>query len=549
MIRLGLALAGLALLGVACTSNSTLPASPGNGGGSQSPQPKLNRVVIGVEPPIRESNEIRHVGIRWQLRPMYEPLIGNDTKTGKPTPELAESWSLEPNGHAYRFKLRQGVKFHNNHGEFTARDVLPNYTEFIKDDSLAQGFQLTKSSIKSWDTANDHEIVLQMTSPNPEMIGAIQGMTIFSSEQFKSNGPATMQSGPLAGTGPYQYLDRTQASFVRFQRVPYDHWRVRPEFPEVEFRFMKEASTRLASLLTGELQLTELPTDLQREAVTKPGFKSIAGLVPLSRVLVQLHGVYYKDLNNLDAGMMYPTSPMADVRFRRALSKAVNRDELNKAFFEGKGKLSIRSQFNPTWPGWNPDWEKRYPDEYGYDPAKARALLAEMGFGADKPAKTAMLNLPVEGFPAGGDLAEAIAGYWRAIGVSVELQSIDSTQATAMYRQAAFDNHARIRQTAADQWTGMSSYDWGLKTTRSGGIAIPEGDKLLVDAHSTLDEQRIDTLLRQAGNIWYDQHTDVPLFWLAPEVVANGDVVAGYEFPGNVTGGWSHIENLRAVLR
>ena len=53
--------------------------------------------------------------------------------------------------------------------------------------------------------------------------------------------------------------------------------------------------------------------------------------------------------------------------------------------------------------------------------------------------------------------------------------------------------------------------------------------------------------MRQAGNFWYDGHVEVPLFWLAPEVVVNSTIVGGYDFPGNISGGWTHLENLKAA--
>ena len=83
-----------------------------------------------------------------------------------------------------------------------------------------------------------------------------------------------------------------------------------------------------------------------------------------------------------------------DVRVRKALDKAINRDEMNKAFFAGKGEPMIVDHFHPSRAGWDPSWEQRFPEEYGYDPAKARALLAEAGYGPGKPLTTNILFNP-----------------------------------------------------------------------------------------------------------------------------------------------------------
>ncbi len=88
------------------------------------------------------------------------------------------------------------------------------------------------------------------------------------------------------------------------------------------------------------------------------------------------------------SGLMFPDSPLLDVKVRKALQKAINLDELNKAFFGGKGQPMVQTHMHPNSPGWNPEWVSKFADEYGYDPAAARALLAEAGYSASKPLQT-----------------------------------------------------------------------------------------------------------------------------------------------------------------
>ncbi len=545
-----LASAAMALSLAACSAPTSPSPAPAAGSDTGPVQPKVNRVVVAAEPPGIESNETRNLSTfnLWQLRPIYEQLIGNDAETGKNVPGLLTAWTLEPNGQSYRLKLRTGVKFHASNGEFTVRDITTAWSETSKEDSLGGQNAVSKPFIRDWERVNDHEVLMHLKSPSPQVLPAVGNVQMFSSADLEKRGPGTITTAPSAGTGVYQYATRSQGQFVRFERNPNPPWSGQtPDFPELEIRFIKEASTRLASLLTGEVQVTDLPEDLKKEAMAKGDFKSIAALASITRVLIQPHGVYYKDLNNLDGGMKFPDSPMADARFRKALSKAVNRDELNKAFFGGKGKINVRSHHHPSWYGWNPEWEKRYQDEYGYDPAAARRLLAEAGFGPGKPATTTILLLQEAGLPNSLDVLEAIAGYWRAVGIDVKLEPMDGTTATQRYRNADFENHIRIRTSAGDQWTGTTSYDAGTKTTRAGGIAIVPADKLLNQALDTIDEKKLDDLMRQAANIWFDQHVDVPLFWLSPEVMVNSRIVGGYAFPGNVSGGWTHLENLKAA--
>lgn len=103
------------------------------------------------------------------------------------------------------------------------------------------------------------------------------------------------------------------------------------------------------------------------------------------------YGVYLNDPRertptpDASKGWLNPDSPLIDVKVRRALSKAIDRDAVNKAFFGGEGKPQFNSHFGPSRQGWDPSWERRFQEEYGYDQAAARRLLAEAGYGPSKP--------------------------------------------------------------------------------------------------------------------------------------------------------------------
>src|SRR5437867_1526113 len=115
---------GVVVMALACGAPSGQPSQGGAGDGAV--QPKVNRVVLAVPAPVEaESNQPRNIGqtSMWQIAPMYEYLIAMDNETGKYVPGLATEWKVEENGTALRFKLRQGVQFHNGFGEFTAKDV------------------------------------------------------------------------------------------------------------------------------------------------------------------------------------------------------------------------------------------------------------------------------------------------------------------------------------------------------------------------------------------------------------------------------------------
>src|SRR6266508_2802085 len=155
------------LLAVACapTQPASSPASKSaEPAASKSAEPATRRVVFAVPPPIVESNEPRNIGqtYMWQLTPMYEYLIGLDAETGKLVPQLATEWKVEGD-QAIRFKLRQGVQFHNGNGEFTAKDVVHSWKDLVREDATA-GYQvvLGKKAIEDVEIVNDYEVLVKI---------------------------------------------------------------------------------------------------------------------------------------------------------------------------------------------------------------------------------------------------------------------------------------------------------------------------------------------------------------------------------------------------
>ncbi|MFN0070822.1 MAG: ABC transporter substrate-binding protein [Chloroflexota bacterium] len=402
-------------------------AAPAAGKTATAPvQTKVQRLVMSLVPPAQESNELRNMSSPevWPFRSVYEYPIAVDPQTMKFIPGLATEWSLEPDGMSFRFKIRKGVRFHYDKGELTAKDFVHVYEDIIKPDSTHGQSNYWRTALKSIEVVNDYELIYHLAKPDGQFITAMSesqgGMEIRSKAHYDSVPEKSIQT-TIAGTGPYQVKERAQSQYVRLERVPFQHWRVTPDFPEFEFRYQREASTRLASLLSGEAQIADLPQDLLAQA-EKQGFKILKGVFPGVRVFGAFHCCLQQDLKDPAKGWIHPESPLMDVRVRQALNMAVNKDELNRAFFAGKGLPMQVNHFLPSRPGWNPEWERTYQDAYGYNPERAKALLAEAG---QPNLRIPIFLQPVSGLSGGEDLAEAIAGYWRAIGVQPTLQSID----------------------------------------------------------------------------------------------------------------------------
>ncbi len=554
-MRLPVALGVLSLMSVlvaGCSSSGGGGAAgPGGGQADQPAAPRVNRVVFASPPPQLEGNNPSRsysAPSAFQLRPMYEYLIGIDAR-GKRGPQLATDWMLEPDGRSYRFTVRHGVRFHGDWGEVTAKDIAAVIKDISQPDSLSGSAPFWRLLTEGVEEVNPYEAIVHMKAPNAEILGNISqqlsGSDIKSSANYAKVGhtPA-LQEAPIAGTGPYQFKERAQGQYVRFERVPYEHWRHVPAFPELELRWINEASTRLAGLLAGEIHLTPLPEDLQAQA-QRSGMKVAAGTTPGVRAFLQFRGVHLLDSKDPSKGYKFPNSPLMDPRVRQALSKAVNRDELNKTLLGGKGEVMVLNHFHPTREGWNPEWVQRFPEAYGYDPAKARALLADAGYTAANPLRTSMVMLTLAELPQSQDIQEAIAGYWRAVGIQVALLNVDRAEDERLSRTKEYPNHLTIFTAPSDQYLGVRTFNTYTNAVGGSNVDMPAVDagyneRVLV----TLDDKKREQMWRDLGESIFTSFQHVPLFWLPVQVTYNPSIVAGMVFPGSTSGLYTHLELL-----
>jgi peptide/nickel transport system substrate-binding protein len=524
--------------------------------------PKVNRLVLALQTIGTESNDPTEVTPpeTWQIRPMYETLLGVDAEGKEPVPMLATGYTLEPDGFSYRFQLRKGVQFHNGFGEMTAKDVRFAYERMIRPDSKHPHASYWKSVVKDMEIVNDYEFVFRLTGPDADFITSVSGaeavLPIYSKADADSrpNFP-TIADKPIAGTGPYQFLERQQSQFIRYQRVPYQHWRINPDFPEFEYRLTKELSTRIAQLKAKEIQIAGLPPEIIGQA-EGPGYKIIKSRSAGLQAFLTWHAVYpspqirpeERPAVDPSQPFVYMDTPLLDVKVRQALNMAINRDEFNKAFFRGIGEDIYLFGYKEDRPGWNPEWKNRFKDMYGYDPAKARALLAEAGYGPSNPLKTNIILVNTAYFSASGDMSEAISGYWRNIGVDVNFITMDGNARTQQSRQREFNNHGEVVGSSVRQLRGWGIYGTHTAMGTQSGVALPEVDTVFdTEVRKAVEPAKEDAAWRKMGDLAYERFMNIPLHWVPAEAAVDSNIVADYIFPGTITGLYTHPEYIKAA--
>jgi ABC-type transport system substrate-binding protein len=262
---------------------------------------------------------------------------------------------------------------------------------------------------------------------------------------------------------------------------------------------------------------------------------------------VQFLGSYPVDLDDPAKGFKDPDSPIMDLRVRKALSKAVNRAELNKLLLN-EGSLLYESHTKEGDLGWDARFQARFPQEYDYDPDAARQLLAEAGYGPSNP-----LPITVELFngpgvvPERDDLLEAVAEMWRQVGVNPALETLDAAAFTTKLRALGFDNHAYIYpQGQPHNWSAHRNLTAHF-VNHGNGFEDFEFESAYLKIFQETDPASINEAYRQALIIDYNRHSHVPLFWWKQQVVYNPKVVSGWTWPGNSSSFWIFMEHVRAA--
>lgn len=522
-------------------TSAMAPAMPGPA--------SVKRLVMAMTAPTEEYNSGTNLGgtSAWQLGPMYEWTSLVDPETGAYTPMLAEDWTIDDK--SIKFRFREGVQFHSGWGDLTANDFALAIEDALHENNTNEQY---RANIENVEVLNDREAQVNLKRINVTLFRNISqfvgGFEIMSSANFADVGGVHpgLDDPPIAGTGPYQFVERSEGSFVRFRRVPYQHWRVTPDFEEIELRFIGEESTRLAALLTGEVHISPLATDLHNTAFEK-GMASFKGTIPAKRVLFSYLCCYLNDRTMPELGYVYPDVPMTDIRVRQALSKAINRDVINTALFNGGADNMVVQGYNPRSDGWNPAWEALYEQNFAYDPEGAKSLLATAGYGPNNPYEMGMVLLSsYRGLPEGQDIVLAAVDMLQDVGIKVNIESMDSATQGARARNLEFDNHLNLRSTSSDLFTNVFIY--GSQWSRTPGVyVLPRLNELHLAARATMDQAQHTKIFREVGDLMVENNQAIPLLWVPTVMIYNPEVVSEWRFPGSMIALYSHFDGVRAA--
>ncbi len=353
---------------------------------------------------------------------MYEPLVRRDPNMVLEG-ALAETWGPKP-GNIWEFNLRKGVKFHDG-AEFDAEDVV---FSIRRAQDKASDFQEQVKSIKEIKVIDKHTVQFVTDGPNPILPNEITNVYIMDkgwAEKHDVVRPQDFEAGEenyavrnTNGTGPFILDKRLPDELTVLKRNP-NWWgwsSHQGNVDTIEYRPIKNAATRVAALLSGEVDFVLDPPlqDLAR----------IDGAAGLKTVKVpQIRTIFFgmdQGVAELRSSNIKGKNPLADQRVRQAMYQALDVNAIQRVVMEG---LSFPAGIitSPGVHGYTKDLDARRP----FDPAASKKLLADAGYPDGFEIR---LDCPNNRYNNDEKICQAAVAMLAKVGIKVNLEAIPKSQ-------------------------------------------------------------------------------------------------------------------------
>jgi peptide/nickel transport system substrate-binding protein len=349
------------------------------------------------------------------LMPAYEPLL-RTRPDGSFEPALAESWSVSPDNKVVTFTLRKDAKFSD--GEpVTAAAAKKSIEYWI---GKKGPFSTNLATLASIDVVDDHTFKITLSSGNPNVLSLFDAYWL--SGDLIS--PKAIDAGAnlgaqTYGAGPYMLDAASTIASKSYVYVPnpYYYDKSKIYWDKVVIGVFEDQNSAIQAMKTGQLKV------LVSDPLT--GHANEANLPANIHIVsdpVQWLGLFLSDRD----GVVNPA--LKDIRVRQALNFGIDRALVTKALFGKLGDPTDQLQ-GRGFVGHDDTIEAKYP----YDPAKAKALLQEAGYGNGLELKVAYVHNTLSNV-----FFQAMAGQYRKIGVTlkgVELQNLGAIAPGAAQKQ------------------------------------------------------------------------------------------------------------------
>ncbi len=449
--------------------------------------------------------------------------------------ELAESWKLMDNPFRVEFKLRKGVMFPDKPGVMKSRELVAQ--------DVVDSFNRLNNSKKKIPTYYDHVDKVEAVDPHT---------VLFTFKKFFSEWDYRFGWGYYSGivpkevadagagdwkhvngTGPFMLTDYVQGNAVTLSKNPI-YWDKEtiggqnyklPFVDKIIYRTIKDETTMLTALRTGKVDVLE---SVRWSAVAE-----------LKKNAPALKWKSWVNTGGTFIAMRVDTKPFDDIRIRRALNMAVNKQEIVKQYYGGNAEL-FGYPMHPDYVGYYEPLEKMpvaAQELFVYNPERAKALLAEAGFPKGFSFKTQVCSCS----PDHMDLAPLIAAYLEKVGVKMEIQPMEygaflSAMTTKTNAAGYMMQNGHTNPTTSIRKSFVSKQTWNPSQ-----YSDPELDKRMAETYAEPDESKRMLLIKLMTREMVEK---APYIWLPTPMVYtawwpwvknyDGELRVGSERPGPI---------------
>jgi peptide/nickel transport system substrate-binding protein len=442
---------------------------------------------------------------------VMEALVTRD-KNLKIAPALAVSWEIvEPT--RWRFHLRKGVKFHNG-AALTADDVVFSAARAMSPESNIRTRFPAKMKVEKVD---DFTVDFVLTVPNPILHAEWDSWYIMSKSWAEANDAAKVQSNgpnlsPFAlkanGTGPFTVESHQPG--VRTVFKPNPNWWGKPEhnLTEVVFQTIKADATRVAALLTGEVDMID-PVPVQ----DIPRVKSNAGTDVMAGPELR---TIFLNMDQVRDELLYSDvkgkNPFKDVRVRKAVYQAIDIEAIKTKIMRGNAVPSALLIYPPLFS------RSAEFNRFPYDPAAAKKLLADAGYPSGFGVE---LDCPNDRYVNDEAICQAVVAMLARVGIKVKLnampkaryfdkvgapQKYDSSFNLLGWTASSLDGLNILRSIA-----GCRDANGKGATANFGGYCNPVVDELAASITTEIDVKKRDAMIAKAFRIIHEDVGLIPL--------------------------------------
>ena len=448
---------------------------------------------------------------------LYNGLLGRDER-GDPVPELAESWQIEQGGAVYRFRLRDGVKWHDG-TPFTASDV-----KFTFEEVLLKFHARTRASmgglLSGVEAPDDRTVVFRFKQPYAPLLYQLDATEapIVARHVYQGTDPQTnpANTNPV-GTGPFKFGSYTKGTEIRLVRNPAYFKPGLPYADGLVMRIIPDLSVQVLALENGEVDfLWELPGPLQGRIKGDSRFQTArTGYHPGGSNCIMTMSF------NLERPIL------KELRVRQAVAQALDRQTFLAQILFGDGKVAVAPISSEI--SWAHAAGLSMPKS---DRAEAEKLLDGVGWkkegdgprtarGVSGIADGTRLSIDFLHFPTFTKYGELVRQQLGAVGIGVVLKTLEpAVFAPTVFKDRNFDSNVISYCNGPDPEIGVrrmyhSSQIGPAPFTNAAAYRNPRVDALFDEASRSVERDRRSRVYRQIQEIVVQ---DLPYFWLVETV-------------------------------